>query len=99
MFPPALGIPFALLVWSLVRGLVGDDAGSAMVAGGIFGYMNYDMTHWYIHHARPKLALYRWLKSCHTLHHFKNHDANFGISPAAKLLDFAFGTHVEPPYY
>ena len=98
VFPPVLAIPITLVIANSVRAYVGWSHGNAMVAGGIFGYMNYDMTHWFIHHRKPTSWLYSWLKRCHTHHHYRNHDVNFGISPAAKVLDFVFGTHVSPDW-
>ena len=66
--------------------MFGYGVGSALFAGAAFGYINYDITHWYLHHGKPTLWLYRTLKEYHIDHHFRNHEVNFGISPFAKVL-------------
>lgn len=96
VFPPVLSVPFGFACRALVSAALGNGAGAALTAGAAFGYLNYDVTHWYLHHGKPTSWLYRTLKEYHVDHHFRNHDVNFGISPFAKVLDFAFGTHLPP---
>lgn len=65
----------------------------AFYAGKIIGYMNYDVTHYYIHHGKPKLKFYKRLRAHHNAHHFnpKFHDKKFGVS--LTLWDHVFRTY------
>lgn len=61
-----------------------------MAAGFIFGYVMYDVTHYYIHHNKPYLGYFRSLKDYHILHHYKNPQLGYGVSN--KLWDYVFNT-------
>jgi len=96
VFPPSLGVPLTFALYCFGCWLFGPTHGPVAVAGGIFGYISYDMTHWYVHHCKPTTALGKWLKACHMMHHFRNDTVNYGISPGGKFLDVLFGTHCPP---
>ncbi|KAH0619453.1 hypothetical protein JD844_000096, partial [Phrynosoma platyrhinos] len=52
-----------------------------MGAGGLFGYVVYDMMHYYLHYGSPKKGTYLYrLKSYHVKHHFEHQKAGFGIT-------------------
>ena len=65
----------------------------AFFGGKIVGYMNYDLTHYYIHHGRPTLSFYKKLRAHHNKHHHnkKYKDRKFGVS-------FTFWDHVFRTY-
>jgi sterol desaturase/sphingolipid hydroxylase (fatty acid hydroxylase superfamily) len=50
----------------------------------------YDMTHYYIHHSKPKIEYFRNLKEYHVLHHYKNPHRGYGVSN--KLWDYVCNT-------
>nr|XP_032516243.1 fatty acid 2-hydroxylase isoform X1 [Danaus plexippus plexippus] len=64
------------------------------MAGGLIGYLVYDMIHYYVHHGSPSDGTYLYaMKRYHSNHHFVNHDKAFGISN--KLWDHVFKTLVH----
>jgi sterol desaturase/sphingolipid hydroxylase (fatty acid hydroxylase superfamily) len=62
----------------------------AVSAGFFLGYLAYDMTHFYVHHRRPRTWVGRKLRELHMRHHFQDHNAGFGVS--APWWDVVFGT-------
>lgn len=51
------------------------------MSGVILGYIAYDMLHYGMHHAKQLPGgLLRELKARHTHHHYKDHEAGYGIS-------------------
>ena len=68
----------------------------AFYAGIAFGYMVYDLTHYYIHHAKPRTAVGRALRAHHNKHHHNPlyKDLKFGVSTT--LWDHVFGTYDVP---
>ncbi|KAH7365392.1 hypothetical protein KP509_18G024900, partial [Ceratopteris richardii] len=50
VFPPAGTAILALPFWELVRLLFPYEAAPAAFGGGLFGYVMYDVTHYYLHH-------------------------------------------------
>jgi dihydroceramide fatty acyl 2-hydroxylase len=101
VFPPLPGIlfiyiPLRIIVSCLVTN---PTAFYLLMGGGAFGYLVYDMTHFYLHHGKKFSGLLAYLKRCHNHHHFFPHGEqhNFGISPAGKIVDFLMGTNYTPP--
>lgn len=62
-------------------------------AGITWGYLVYDMTHYYIHHFKPRTRVGLALRSHHNKHHHnpKYKDLKFGVSTT--LWDHVFGTY------
>ncbi|CRK89267.1 CLUMA_CG003026, isoform A [Clunio marinus] len=95
VFPP---VPAAILSILLYQPIVllnhfcgGNFYNSRLIlAGGLIGYLCYDMIHFYIHHGSPTNKYFYHLKRYHYNHHFVNHDKGFGIS--SPLWDGIFGT-------
>lgn len=92
--PPLMAWPPAAMVAVLYFFALGDPYWMIMLAGTLFGYLAYDWTHFYTHHARPKRGLGKFLRRYHLEHHFKDADTHFGISHP--LWDFVFGTYSKP---
>jgi len=63
-----------------------------LLAGGLIGYLCYDMIHYYIHHGSARNQYFYHLKRYHYNHHFVNHDKGFGIS--SPFWDALFGTRI-----
>jgi sterol desaturase/sphingolipid hydroxylase (fatty acid hydroxylase superfamily) len=89
VMPPAVSISLFIVFGALFLFLFGNY-GWAVHAGFTFGYMYYDVTHYYLHHASPRTEYGRRLKKNHMLHHFKESNERFGVS--MKLWDYVFGT-------
>ncbi len=91
VMPPAVSITLFfvfLAIWYLV---FGSRWVWSFHAGFVFGYMVYDLTHYYVHHFSPKTEYGRQLKKHHMLHHFKDPSRRFGVS--SMLWARVFGTN------
>lgn len=101
VFPPVPAGLIMLVFFVAFLPLFGLAAVMFMVAGGIFGYVCYDMVHYFDHHGRKELNRFglRWLhlylndmQSYHMFHHFGRAGLGYGIS--TKLWDYVFGTPI-----
>ena len=93
VMPPIVTVPLGLLFLGAFLGIFGLAFGSAVAAGFFFGYLLYDMTHYTLHHHKPKSRLGRWLHELHMRHHFEDDERCFGVS--APWWDTVFGTAVR----
>jgi len=90
-FPPAPAMAFALgIYYTCGICLLPSHYSLAIMAGIVSGYIYYDLMHYYLHHAPPKFLYTKELKTHHLYHHYKNEQANFGIS--MWLFDYIFDT-------
>jgi sterol desaturase/sphingolipid hydroxylase (fatty acid hydroxylase superfamily) len=94
--PPLMSLPIFVLVLAALYLTIAMPFGlgpMSIVFGGFgIGYLIYDYTHLYIHFAKPKTRLGRFLRKCHLQHHFARPDRWFGIS--CPWIDYLMGTHV-----
>ena len=90
VMPPSVSIPLSALFYLLFWVLVGGDAAPALGVGFWAGYLFYDMTHYYVHHHRPKSKLGKRLRENHMRHHFQDGNRAFGVSFLG--WDRVFGT-------
>lgn len=90
VMPPSVSVPlsslFVLGFWSVL----GSPLFLPFASGFLAGYLAYDMTHYALHHHRPKTRLGKRLRELHMRHHFQDDTTGFGIS--APYWDKAFGT-------
>lgn len=93
VFPPTLSLPLAALFFMIFTSAVGESLRWPLFSGLTFGYLSYDMIHYWVHHYSPKSKVGRFLRRYHLEHHFKNPDSGYGVSNP--LWDFVFGT--TPP--
>lgn len=93
VMPPGVSIPLYGAFLGLFLAVLGG-AGWAVQAGFVSGYAYYDLTHWWLHHGKPRSAYGRRLRRHHFLHHFKETNARFGVSNP--FWDKVFGTSGEP---
>jgi sterol desaturase/sphingolipid hydroxylase (fatty acid hydroxylase superfamily) len=100
VMPPAVSVPLGAAVFGVLYLVFGGRYAPALGAGFFAGYLAYDMTHYYLHHFRPRGRLGRILRERHMRHHFQDETRGFGIS--APYWDDIFktssrgGRHVEP---
>src|SRR6476619_2647294 len=90
VMPPSASVPLAtafVLIWELVFGYGG---GFAVSAGFLAGYLGYDMTHYFVHHGKPRGPVGRKLRELHMRHHFEDDTTGYGVS--APYWDRVFGT-------
>jgi dihydroceramide fatty acyl 2-hydroxylase len=90
VMPPAVSVPLGLVVFGALYGILGARYAPGLGAGFFAGYLAYDMTHYYLHHFRPRGPLGRMLRERHMRHHFQDDTRGFGIS--APYWDEVFGT-------
>ena len=90
VMPPGASIPLALLFTALFVAIVGSPQWMPFEAGFLAGYLLYDMTHYYLHHHRPKSRWGKRLRELHMRHHFQDHRYGFGVS--SPLWDAIMGT-------
>jgi dihydroceramide fatty acyl 2-hydroxylase len=90
VMPPSVSVPLAAVVFALLYLIFGSRLAPGVGAGFFAGYLAYDMTHYYLHHFRPRGPLGRILRERHMRHHFQDETRGFGIS--APYWDEVFGT-------
>jgi len=91
VFPPVPAAVIVLLLRSLFQLTNGYYPGEALIAGGVFGYICYDMMHYYTHHGQMTKGSYLdRLRKYHIDHHFIDPTKGYGIS--SKLWDYPFQT-------
>jgi sterol desaturase/sphingolipid hydroxylase (fatty acid hydroxylase superfamily) len=90
VMPPSVSVPLAILFYLAFLGVFGSRYAPGIEAGFIAGYLIYDMTHYYVHHARPTRRLGRMLREAHMRHHFQDDTTGFGVS--APYWDRVFRT-------
>ena len=90
--PPTLFVILAAPFWSLAHAILDNwSAATTVYCGGIFGYVCYDLTHYFVHHENLPLW-YKALKRYHLAHHFVNHELGFGVT--SRFWDQVFGTEL-----
>ncbi|KAG6009250.1 hypothetical protein E4U21_002854 [Claviceps maximensis] len=92
--PPTLFVVLATPFWYLTHFLIPFNwhVATAVYCGGIFGYICYDLTHYFLHHENLPLW-YKQLKKYHLAHHFLDYELGFGVT--SKFWDQIFGTELQ----
>lgn len=94
VFPPVLTIFFIGPFYFLFRAFFAVPVALCLLAGGLTGYMSYDLTHYYLHHSGiPPLSYLGRLKTYHLAHHYKNPKLGYGIT--SKVWDYVFDTVLD----
>ncbi|KAJ6441912.1 inositolphosphorylceramide-B C-26 hydroxylase [Purpureocillium lavendulum] len=95
VMPPALFVVLATPFWKLAQAVFSYSwyAAMAVYCGGVFGYICYDLTHYFLHHENLPLW-YKQLKKYHLQHHFLDYELGFGVT--SKFWDTIFGTELQP---
>jgi len=98
VMPPTLFLALATPFWYLAHAVFFYDwnAATAVFCGGIFGYVCYDLTHYFLHH-KTLPAYWRELKKYHLAHHFADYENGFGVT--SRFWDWVFKTELPmtPP--
>jgi len=90
VMPPSVSVPLATLFCALFVLALGSEAGFLVGAGFLAGYLIYDMTHFHVHHHKPRTRLGRLMRELHMRHHFQDDTRGFGVS--APFWDYVFRT-------
>ena len=96
VMPPIVSILVAVGLWFPAKAVFGMHHVWGFMGGLAIGYVWYDLTHYYLHHAVPRTALGRWLRKYHMVHHFATPHVRYGIS--TPLWDLVFGTYPKDRY-
>lgn len=90
VFPPvpaSLGIAFFYII---LRLLLPEAVAGTMFAGGLLGYVIYDMIHYYLHFGSPHKGSYLYnMKAHHAKHHFAHQqsgEAHTSLPPPLAYL-------------
>ncbi|KAF9885911.1 fatty acid alpha-hydroxylase [Aspergillus nanangensis] len=96
VMPPTLFVVLAAPFWKLAHAVFSYNwyAALAVYCGGVFGYICYDLTHYFLHH-RSLPSYYQQLKKYHLQHHFADFDNGFGVT--SRFWDVIFGTELQTP--
>ena len=87
-----LSVPIAAVYFVTVWAITGSPESAVYLWSGLVaGYLCYEGLHYQAHHGRPRLALFRYLKKYHLLHHHATPDLRFGVS--SPVFDYLFRTH------
>ena len=90
VFPVLPGFLIAGAILAALRLVLPWPEALATLSGILAGYIVYDMTHYYTHHAKPRSRWGRFLKRYHLAHHHKEWEALYGVSQP--LWDIVFRT-------
>lgn len=90
VMPPAASLFLLFFVFGPLFVFGFGATGWALLSGFVVGYINYDLTHYYLHHAKPKSARMKKLRAHHMSHHFAGLERKYGVS--FMLWDHVFGT-------
>ena len=93
VMPPSVSVPLALGFWALFHLVIGGQSADLFACGFLVGYLAYDMTHYHLHHHKPRTRLGKLFYELHMRHHFQDHTRGFGV--AAPWWDAAFGTRLR----
>ena len=95
VMPPTATAIITLVLWFGLKPVFGQTE-PAWFAGMVGGYIWYDLTHYYLHHAVPTTAFGKWLRKYHLVHHFQTPGVRYGIT--TPLWDFVFRTYPRDQY-
>lgn len=90
VMPPVLSVVAAPVFYALWWAAAGTLFGTAGFIGFILGYLAYDYTHFYVHHAVPTSRFGKFMRRHHWYHHHAHDGTNYGVS--SPLWDVIFGT-------
>jgi sterol desaturase/sphingolipid hydroxylase (fatty acid hydroxylase superfamily) len=93
VMPPSASIPLATGFYFLFSAVLPQAFLPAFFAAFMAGYLFYDISHYALHHATFKSALWKKLKQHHMLHHYSDPDKGYGVSSA--LWDKIFKSDFE----
>ncbi|KAF9167535.1 fatty acid alpha-hydroxylase [Actinomortierella ambigua] len=85
VMPPALGVTLAIPLNYLGHTLFPTHIAFAVMSGAFLGYVLYDLTHYYLHHAKVFKIHFKSMKTYHLAHHYKNYEGGYGIT--SKIWD------------
>jgi sterol desaturase/sphingolipid hydroxylase (fatty acid hydroxylase superfamily) len=89
VMPPWVNLTLLVIVATPVL-LITPTYGWGLLAGYVFGYMVYDVMHYWLHHGRFQSTYMKRLKAHHMNHHHNPKPRKYGVS--FMVWDHVFGT-------
>jgi len=91
-FPPIPALIVGAILYSVVSPFFSVGTTFGILSGITIGYILYDLEHYALHHSAflNSISYYRNMKKHHLYHHYKNDNANFGIS--TMIYDYVFNS-------
>lgn len=89
VFPPCISLPLYFLIKFFLRSWL-FDLYSPIFTGIAIGYVNYDLTHYFIHHINFKEGYMKSLKEKHIKHHYI--ESSYGFAVSNNIWDKVLGT-------
>jgi dihydroceramide fatty acyl 2-hydroxylase len=90
VFPPLGTLVVILPIFGLLWLAFPLGVALGIVSGLLAGYLLYDMTHYHVHHRKPRTRWGKFLKAWHLEHHHRHPNAMWGVS--SPLWDLVFRT-------
>lgn len=90
VMPPAASLGLGVVFFAAFYALLGPVWVYPFFAGHVAGYLTYDMTHYYVHHFKPKSTVMKRLRAHHMNHHHNKEERKFGVS--STFWDHVFRT-------
>ena len=94
VMPIILAWPLGAIIGFAFWLMLGSSFFYSFYSGLLIGYLAYDWMHYYTHHIRATNRAGKYMRKFHAIHHFVDHNKNFGIS--SPLWDWVFGKAREP---
>lgn len=91
VMPPSLLVILTTPLYHLAHLLFPYYMAMSIFAGAFMGYVMYDCTHYFLHHAKLPSFL-KPTKTYHLDHHYKDYQLGFGVT--SKFWDVVFGTEL-----
>ncbi|XP_068145633.1 uncharacterized protein Fa2h isoform X1 [Drosophila tropicalis] len=91
VFPPLPGAVLAFIIYLPLSFFLFNPR--VVLSGALFGYLCYDMMHYYLHYGNPSTKHMVHMKRYHFQHHFSHQDLGYGIS--SPLWDVIFKTRIH----
>ena len=96
VFPPLAGMALATPIFFFLWAALPLGPALATMAGLLAGYIVYDMTHFYTHHAKPRTRWGKFLKAYHLAHHHRYSARMWGVTQPFWDVVFRTGRPKEP---
>jgi sterol desaturase/sphingolipid hydroxylase (fatty acid hydroxylase superfamily) len=89
LVPPIVSVPISLLLYFAYR-WIAKGLFPPLFAGGLMGYLMYDLSHYAMHRGPSRFRLFNVLRKHHMQHHYATPERWYGVS--TPLWDYVFRT-------
>jgi sterol desaturase/sphingolipid hydroxylase (fatty acid hydroxylase superfamily) len=89
LVPPIISVAISTVIYFVLRSLFGVLS-SPLIAGGLAGYLLYDLSHYAMHRGPSRFKFFNVLRRRHMQHHYVTPERWYGVS--TPLWDYVFRT-------